>query len=307
MNILKQVQDLSKKISGKIYFEYNMKHLSWFNLGGSAKIFFKPNTLDELIIFLKEFANTLPIKVLGFGSNTLIRDGGYNGIIIKLGKNFSHLSKLDDNTLVAGSSASDKQLSQFAQENSISGFEFFSCIPGSVGGAIKMNSGCYDYDVSKCIASIQAINYDGIVRSIKSEKINFFYRGSDLSNDLIFLSATFKGQKEDRKKIKKITKKFEEIKKKSQPSKIKTCGSTFKNPISQTRKKAWELIREASCENMVIGGTSISSKHSNFFVNENSATSNDMENLINQVQEKVLRVTGIKLELELQIIGEKNK
>ena len=305
MNILKQVQDLSKKISGKIYFQYDMKHLNWFNLGGPAKIFFKPNTLDELIIFLKEFSNTLPIKVLGLGSNTLIRDGGYNGIIIKLGKNFSHLSILDDNTIIAGSSVPYRQLSQFAQENSISGFEFFSCIPGSVGGAIKMNSGCYNYDVSKCIASIQTVNYDGIVRSIKSEKINFFYRGSDLPNDLIFLSATFKGQKQDIKEIEKTKKKLKENKEKSQPSRIKTCGSTFKNPTSQTQKKAWELIKEAQCDNMKIGGASISEKHSNFFVNQGSATSNDMENLINLVRKKVFNTTGIKLELELQIIGEK--
>ena len=305
MNILKQVQDLSKKISGKIYFQYDMKHLNWFNLGGPAKIFFKPNTLDELIIFLKEFSNTLPIKVLGLGSNTLIRDGGYNGIIIKLGKNFSHLSILDDNTIIAGSSVPYRQLSQFAQENSISGFEFFSCIPGSVGGAIKMNSGCYNYDVSKCIASIQTVNYDGIVRSIKSEKINFFYRGSDLPNDLIFLSATFKGQKQDIKEIEKTKKKLKENKEKSQPSRIKTCGSTFKNPTSQTKKKAWELIKEAHCENMKVGGASISEKHSNFFVYENSATSQDMEILIDQVRDKVFEITGIKLELELQIIGEK--
>ena len=223
MNILQEVQDLSKKISGKIYYEYSVKHLNWFNLGGPAKIFFKPNTLDELIIFLKKFSNTLPIKVLGVGSNTLIRDGGYDGIIIKLGKNFSHLSKLDDNTIISGSSALDKKLSEFALENSISGFEFFSCIPGSVGGAIRMNAGCYDYDVSKCIASIQAVNYQGIVRSIKAEKINFFYRGSDLSDDLIFLSATFKGKKQDNKKIKKRIQKLVTDKQKSQPSRIKTC------------------------------------------------------------------------------------
>ena len=305
MNILQKVQDLSKKISGKIYYEYSVKHLNWFNLGGPAKIFFKPNTLDELIIFLKEFSNILPIKVLGVGSNTLIRDGGYDGIIIKLGKNFSHLSKLDDNTIISGSSVLDKKLSEFALENSISGFEFFSCIPGSVGGAIRMNAGCYDYDVSKCIASIQVVNYQGIVRSIKAEKINFFYRGSDLSDDLIFLSATFKGKKQDNKRIKKRIQKLVTDKQKSQPSRIKTCGSTFKNPINHTQKKAWELINEVQCDNMKVGDASISTKHSNFFINENSATSNDMENLINQVKEKVFDITGIRLELELEIIGEK--
>ena len=305
MNISKQVQNLSKKLSGKIYYEYDMKRLNWFNLGGPAKVFFKPNTLEELIFFLKKFSNSLPIKILGVGSNTLIRNGGYDGVIIKLGKNFSHLSKLNDNTLISGSAVLDKQLSNFALVNSVAGLEFLSCIPGSIGGAIRMNSGCYDYDISKCIDSIQAIDRSGIVRIIKSETINFFYRGSDLSDDLIFLSGTFKGEKQDKRKIKEKMEEFSAIKKKSQPSKIKTCGSTFKNPTSQTQKKAWELIKEAQCENMKIGGASISEKHSNFFVNQGFATSNDMENLINLVREKVFNTTGIKLELELQIIGEK--
>ena len=168
-----------------------------------------------------------------------------------------------------------------------------------------MNSGCYDYDISKCIVSIQTVDHNGIVRSIKAEKINFFYRGSDLSDDLIFLSATFKGEKKDSKKIKEKMEKLSTDKNKSQPSRIKTCGSTFKNPTARTQKKAWKLIKEAQCENIKIGDASISEKHSNFFVNRGSATSNDMENLINLVREKVFSTTGIKLELELQIIGEK--
>ena len=305
MNISKQVQDLSKKFPGKINYEYDMKRLNWFNLGGPTKVFFRPNTLEELIFFLKNFSNSLPIKIHGVGSNTLIRDGGYDGVIIKLGKYFSHLSKLDDNTVISGSAVLDKQLSNFAIENSIAGLEFLSCIPGSIGGAIKMNSGCYDYDISKCIVSIQVVDCNGIVRTIKSEKINFFYRGSDLSDDLIFLSGTFKGKKQDSKKIKERMEKLLAIKKKSQPTGIKTCGSTFKNPTNQTQKKAWELIKEAQCENMKIGDAIISEKHSNFFVNQGSSTSNDMENLISLVKERVFDSTGIKLELELQIIGKK--
>ena len=168
-----------------------------------------------------------------------------------------------------------------------------------------MNSGCYDNDISKCIVSIQAIDRNGIVRTINSDKINFFYRGSDLSGDLIFLSATFRGEKQTSKKIKEKIEKFSARKKKTQPNKIKTCGSTFKNPTSQTQKKAWELIKRAQCETMKIGGASVSEKHCNFFVNRGSATSNDMENLINLVRKKVFNITGIKLELELQIIGKK--
>lgn len=305
MNILKEVEDISQKISGKIYYEFEMKKLNWFNLGGPAKIFFKPNTLNELVFFLKKFSGVLPIRILGVGSNTLIRDGGYDGIIIRLGKNFSHLSKLNENTIIAGTSALDKNLSIFALENSIAGFEFFSCIPGSVGGAIRMNAGCYNFDISKRIISIQAIDYNGIVKTINADKINFFYRGSNLSNDLIFLSATLKGEKQENLIIKEKMRKLSLTKQKSQPSKIKTCGSTFKNPIEQTKKKAWELIKEAKCENMKIGGATISKQHSNFFVNQNSATSNDMEKLISEVKKKVLQATGVKLELELQIIGKK--
>ena len=174
MSILQEVKNLSKKLSGKIYYEYDMKHLNWFNLGGAAKVFFRPNTLEELIFFLKNFSNKLPIKVIGLGSNTLIRDGGYEGIIIKLGKNFSHLSKLDNNTLISGTSVLDKHLSNFALENSIGELEFLSCIPGSIGGAIRMNSGCYGYDISKCIISVQTVNRAGIARLIRAEKINFF-------------------------------------------------------------------------------------------------------------------------------------
>ena len=190
---------------------------------------------------MKEFQKSLPIKVLGVGSNTLIRNGGYEGIIIKLGKNFSHLSRLDEDTVIAGSAAFDKQVSNFALENSISGLEFLYCIPGSVGGAIKMNSGCYGYDISKCIKSIQVLDHNGIVRTIRSENINFFYRGTNLSDDLIFLSGTFKGEQQDVKIIKKKMEKFSEFKQKTQPSKIKTCGSTFKNPTGPKKKEHGNL------------------------------------------------------------------
>ena len=221
MKILQEVQKLSKKISGKIHYEFNVRHLNWFNVGGSAKIFFKPNTLDELIIFLKKFSNVLPIKVLGVGSNTLIRDGGYDGVIIKLGKNFSHLSLLDECTIVAGAAALDKNVSNFALENSIRNFEFLSCIPGAIGGAIRMNCGCYGEEFSNLVISIQAMDLDGNLKVIPIPQIKYFYRGSDLSNELIFLSATLRGLKADEENISKkifglqynLKKKFDNLKK----------------------------------------------------------------------------------------------
>mgnify|MGYP006131317737 FL=1 len=305
MNISKKIKDFSKNISGKLHSEYELKRLNWFGLGGPAKIYFQPESLKELSLFLKEFSKIGSIKVIGAGSNILIRDGGYDGIIIKLGKNFSHLSKINEETIVSGTSVLDKKLSQFAMENEISGLEYLSCIPGSIGGAIRMNSGCYDYNISQSLISLQAISKNGEPKLINSKQINFKYRGSDISKDLIFLSATFIGKKKSKENIKEIMEMLILRKKKSQPSQIKTCGSTFKNPIEQTKKKSWELIKESGCESLSFGGASLSPQHVNFFVNNGKATASDMENLIESVKKKVLSSTGIKLELELEVIGKR--
>ena len=296
------MENIKKKISGEILFNENLSKFSWFNLGGPAKVFFKPKNVNELSLFLKENNEISEIKVLGAGSNTLIRDGGIEGVVIKLGKNFSHLSLFNSDTIIAGASALDRKLSDFAYENSLSGLEFLSCIPGTIGGAIKMNSGCYDQDISKILISVQAMDLNGKIKVIYSKDIKFYYRGTSLNEKLIFLSATFKGKKNDKLNIKKKMEKFIKQKKVAQPSKIKTCGSTFKNPINE---KAWRLIKDSGCAGMSVGGAYISKQHCNFFVNDGKAKSNDLEKLIYQVKRKVLEKTGIDLELEIQIIGKK--
>jgi len=302
MNLISQVKEMRKKISGQILFDESLSKHSWFNLGGPAKIIFKPKNLNELSIFLKNFRGFNKIKVLGAGSNTLIRDGGFDGVIIKFGKSFSHISLFNRNMLIAGASALDKNVSNFALENSLSGFEFLSCIPGTIGGGIRMNSGCYGEDISKILVSVQAMDLSGKVKVIYSSDIKFSYRGCDLDNSLIFISATFKGKKDSNLNIQKKIINLVERKKKDQPSKIKTCGSTFKNPENN---KAWSLIKNSGCASIKVGDANISEKHCNFFVNKGKAKSQDLENLIYQVKNKVLDKTGIKLELELEIIGEK--
>ena len=304
MTMESQIENIKNKISGKISFNESLSKLSWFNLGGPAKILFRPKNLQELSIFIKEIKEIKEInkiKVLGAGSNTLIRDGGFDGIIIKFGKSFSHISLFDPNTIIAGASVLDKNVSSFALENSLSGFEFLSCIPGTIGGAVRMNSGCYGEDISKILVSLQAIDINGNVQVIQSSDIKFHYRGSSLNDNLIFISATFKGRKDSKANIQKKINNFLEKKKLTQPSKIKTCGSTFKNP---ERKKAWKLIKDSGCAGMKIGDAQISKKHCNFFVNNGNAKSEDLEKLIYQVKNKVLDKTGTNLELELQIIGE---
>ena len=302
MNFISQIKEVKKKISGKILFDENLSKHSWFNLGGSAKVIFNPKNLNELSMFLKNLEGFNKIKVLGVGSNTLIRDGGFDGVIIKFGKSFSRLSLFNQNMLIAGASALDKNVSNFALENSLSGFEFLSCIPGTIGGGIRMNSGCYGDDISKILVSVQAMDLSGKVKVIYSSDIKFSYRGCNLDNSLIFISATFKGKNDNSLNIKKKIFNLVEQKKRDQPSKIKTCGSTFKNPKNN---KAWALIKDSGCAGMQIGDAHISAKHCNFFVNKGNAKSQDLENLIYQVKNKVLNKTGIKLELELEIIGKK--
>ena len=302
MNLLKKLDKIKKRIKGKITFNENLSKFSWFNIGGPAKIVYRPANIKELSFFLKEAKIKDGIKVLGLGSNTLIRDGGYNGIIIKLGKPFSHINMFSDNILVSGVSALDKQVSNFALDKSLSGFEFLLCIPGTIGGAIRMNSGCYGHDISKILLSVQAMDLNGNIKVIPSSKIKFYYRGSDLDSDLIFISATLKGGIVNKNEIEKKMKIFSDKKQKSQPLNIKTCGSTFKN---SENKKAWELIKESGCNGMKVGDAQISEKHCNFFVNKGSANSKDLEKLISKVKKNVFNQTGINLELELQIIGGK--
>ncbi len=300
-----EIEDIKKSvlsIDGDIFFNQSIKNLNWFNIGGNTEIFFKPNSLKGLIEYLKLYASRGKIFILGNGSNILFDDKTYKGTIIKLGKNFSNISLLNDQTIVAGTATSQKKVSEFARDNNISGFEFMSCIPGSVGGGIRMNSGCFEKEFKDILISIQLVDFDGVVKSIPANKINFNYRSIGLSKDLIFLSATFKGKKKNSLDIDKYMKEINKKKNQAQPSKIKTSGSTFKNPIKQTNKKAWELIKSNVPNKTSYGDAIISQKHANFFVNKKNAKSEDMKTLINFVKEKVKDRTGVKLELEIVLV-----
>ncbi len=297
-----ELKSFSKDIKGKIFFDYNLKKTNWFNIGGITKAYFKPESLNELILFLKRFGSKEKIFLLGAGSNILINDGLFEGVIIKLGKNFSNISLLSETTLVAGSATSDKKLSEFACENNIEGFEFLSCIPGTIGGGLKMNSGCFEREFKNILLSIQAVDKSGKILTIPSSKINFKYRGNDLDKNIIFLSASFKGKVGEKNAILKTINSLKTKKDQSQPTKIKTGGSTFKNPINQTKEKVWELIKKSVPLDTKFGDAEISKKHCNFFVNRNNATFKDMKNLIDFVKQSVKSKTGIDIETEIELI-----
>ncbi len=300
-----EVADIKKailSIDGDIFFNQNIKNLNWFNIGGKTKIFFKPNSLKGLIEYLKLYSLRGKIFILGNGSNVLFDDDTYQGTVIKLGKNFSNITLLDSKTIIAGTAASQKKVSEFAMKNNISGLEFMSCIPGSIGGGIRMNSGCFKKEFKDILISIQLVDFNGVVRSIPASKINFNYRSIELPKNLIFLSATLKGNEKNREEIRNYMKELNTVKNMAQPTKIKTSGSTFKNPINQTDKKVWELIRASVPNETKYGDAVISEKHANFFVNKKNAKSVDMKSLINFVKEKVKNQTGIKLELEIVVV-----
>ena len=299
---IEDIKKLALSIDGDIFFDQSIKNLNWFNIGGKTKILFKPNSLKGLIEYLKVYDSRGKVFILGNGSNVLFDDKTYQGTVIKLGQSFSNITLLDNKTVVAGAAVSQRKVSEFARDNNISGLEFMSCIPGSIGGGIKMNSGCFDKEFKDILISIQLVDFKGIVRSIPADKINFNYRSIELPPDLIFLSASFKGNKKNILEVNNIMKELKKKKEQAQPTKIKTSGSTFKNPIKLTDKKVWELIRSSVPNDISYGDAIISEKHANFFVNKKNAKSSDMKLLINYVKKKVQKKTGVKLELEIVVV-----
>ena len=264
-----------EKFKETVKFNYSLKKLNWFNIGGNTKIFFKPQNLEDLINFIKIYNEK--IFIIGAGSNVLISDNLYEGAIIKLSNNFSKITLFDQTTIIAGCGALDRSVSEFAMENNIGGLEFLSGIPGTIGGGIRMNSGCFGGEFKDILISIQTINRQGQIKIIPAKNINFNYRSCDLPDDLIFLSATFKGIYKEKNEILEKTNEIKKNKKINQPSRIKTGGSTFKNPINKTKKKVWELIKESTSTNIKFGDAKISEKHLNFFVNGGNASFEDMK------------------------------
>ncbi|MBD1166411.1 UDP-N-acetylmuramate dehydrogenase [Pelagibacterales bacterium SAG-MED07] len=299
---IEKLKEILNEFGNNVRFEHDLKKKNWFNIGGQSKVFYKADNLKELVNFLKKINNKEKIFILGAGSNTLINDDLFDGVVIKLSKNFNNISLLGEDIIIAGSAVLDKSLSDFAMDNNLSGFEFLSCIPGTIGGGIKMNAGCFGKEFKDILLSLQAIDKSGNVITIPSKDIKFEYRKNNLSEDLIFLSASFKGVKGDHKKIASEINKLKTEKEKNQPTRIRTSGSTFKNPVLQTKKKVWELIKESVPLDKSFGDACISQKHCNFFVNKGNAKFKDMRKLIDFVAKNVLEKTGISLEKEIKIL-----
>ena len=294
---------LKRNLKGDLRENFDLSKSNWLGIGGKAKFFFKPKDLKDLQIFLKNNNQHLPIIVIGSGSNLLIRDKGFDGVVIKFGKDFDYI-RINNDIINCGPSTQKTLLAEYAANNNLTGFEFLYCIPGTVAGGVVMNSGCYGSDISKIVLSISIIDMNGEIKIINNKDINFSYRHTSLTKNQIITNIEMKGSFLEKQKILEIMKNLKNKKDTDQPQKIKTGGSTFKNP-KNSDKKAWQLIKESGCADLRVGGIKLSNLHCNFLENLDKATSEDAETLIENIKKEVFKKTNINLELELEVVGKR--
>ena len=305
----------------------------WFRCGGTAEVLFKPKDQEDLIHFLQNCPTDVPIHVFGALSNTIIRDGGLKGVTIRLGREFSDI-KIEGDLVTAGALALDANVAMQAAENGVGGLEFLSGIPGSIGGAIKMNAGCYGTEIKDILVEARAIDRTGVLHKLKPSchsdagrnlvegdpdfhrndgLLNMTYRHTNLADDMVVVSATFKGQPENADDVKQRISDIKEKREQSQPIREKTGGSTFTNPSVEDLAKAgfpedtkvWQLVDKVGGRGLEVGGAQMSVKHCNFMLNSNEAVASDLEALGEEIKKRVLDECGITLIWEIRRIGEK--
>ena len=286
-------------------FNYKLGKKTWFGSGGNSTFFIEINSVASLQKLLKFVPYFVPIFVLGAGSNIIVRDGGFNGLTIKLSGIIKKINYNKSNRILTiGGAAKDSAISRFCEQNSITDFEFLRGIPGTLGGNIKMNAGCYGKTISDNLLDCNVISRNGKVSNLKKEEIKFSYRKTSLDDDLIITSANFKVELFKKKQISDKMKKIIKKRSSSQPVNYRTGGSTFKNPPNQS---AWKLIDKINYRGKSIGDASVSEKHANFLINNNYAKSIDLEILGEEIREKVKKKYNINLDWELLRIGKFKK
>lgn len=284
---------------------------SWFRTGGAADVLFKPADQDDLVEFLRGCPAHIPVSVTGVLSNTIIRDGGVPGVVIRLGRDFAEIEQDGDTGVMAGAASLDINVAINAARFGIAGLEFFSGIPGSIGGALRMNAGAYGTETKDVLIEACYVDRAGQIVHATPEEMNMSYRHSDAPSDAIFLYGRFKGEKGRQEEIEARMAEIKSKREESQPIKSKTGGSTFANPTAEelteaglsTDLKVWQLIDKAGGRGLTIGGAQMSEKHCNFMINTGGATSQDLEDLGEEIRRRVLEDSGIKLRWEIKRIG----
>ncbi len=286
-------------VRGKLVVNAPLDKLTWFQVGGPADILFTPEDSADLSCFLRGIPADMPVMSLGVGSNLLIRDGGIEGAVIRFGKKFANIA-VEGNDIIAGAGAPDIAVAGVARDAGLTGLEFLRGIPGTIGGAVKMNAGAYDAEISDILVSAQVMDRTGRCHVLTPGDLNFAYRHSALGVDLFCLSVRLRGSPGDKAVIARRMQEIAEARETSQPLRTRTGGSTFKNPDGV---RAWSLIDGAGCRGLEVGGAMVSEKHCNFLINTGSATARDIEELGEEVRRRVMNNSGINLEWEIKIIG----
>ncbi|VAV87947.1 UDP-N-acetylenolpyruvoylglucosamine reductase [hydrothermal vent metagenome] len=288
-------------VRGKIETHAPLDKLTWFRVGGPADILFTPEDADDLAHFLQNIPADMPVMALGVGSNLLVRDGGIRGAVIRFGKKFAQIS-VDKDEIIAGAGAPDIAVAGAARDAELSGLEFLRGIPGTIGGAVRMNAGAYGAEMADILISAQVMNRYGQCHEVTKKDLHFSYRHSELGQDMICLSVRLKGTFGNRDEIARRMQDIADAREDSQPLRTPTGGSTFKNPDGV---KAWSLIDGAGCRGLQIGGARVSEKHCNFLINAGNATAQDIEDLGEEIRRRVMNNSGVDLTWEIRIVGEK--
>nr|MBA4771339.1 UDP-N-acetylmuramate dehydrogenase [Sphingobium sp.] len=287
-------------VRGSLKADAPLAPLVWFKAGGAAQWLFEPQDGDDLSAFLRNLDPAVPVMALGLGSNLIVRDGGVPGVVVRLGKPFAKVERLDATTLTCGGGASGILVSSTARDAGISGLEFLRSIPGTVGGFVRMNGGAYGRETRDILVEANVVLRSGEQVMLSNADLGYTYRHSTLPEGAVVVSATFRGHPGEPAAIQAEMDRIAAAREESQPLRSKTGGSTFKNPAGH---KAWQLVDEAGCRGLTIGGAQVSEKHTNFLLNTGDATSADIEALGEEVRRRVKEKSGIELEWEIQRVG----
>ena len=288
-------------IRGRISAGAEIAPFTWFRVGGPAEVLFQPADADDLAEFLHRLNPEIPVTVIGVGSNLLVRDGGIAGVVVRLtARGFGQTVRESGNRIVAGTALPDKRLAAFARDEGLGGFAFFHGIPGTVGGALRMNAGANGVETRDRLVEAHAVDRAGRRHVLTNADMGYSYRHSDAPEDLIFTSALFEGERGDRDSIQAAMDEVQHHRETVQPVKEKTGGSTFKNPDGTS---AWKEVDKAGCRGLMIGGAQMSPMHCNFMINTGTATSHDLEELGETVRARVLETSGIRLHWEIKRLG----
>ena len=294
-------QRMMPDLRGRLFPNQDMAGLTWFRVGGPAQLLYSPEDEEDLAYFLKLLPKQVPLTIIGVGSNLIVRDGGIPGVTIRLShKGFGHVEREGDTGIRAGTAVLDRKVAEFAEHAHLAGLEFYAGIPGSIGGALRMNAGANGVETKDVLAEARAVSRAGDIKVFRNYQMGFSYRHADVSEDYIFTSALFHGAPDEPAAIQVRMAAVRHHRETVQPVREKTGGSTFKNPKD---KSAWKLIDEAGCRGLRVGGAQVSEMHCNFLINTGEASAAEIEALGEEVRRRVFETSGVTLEWEIRRIG----